>query len=107
MMPDRECDEAADVRLPRQATLANRRKVRSDAKPACVAPDRRVEDLRERAIAGEVDSRRRRFALQQGATLLPRQANQVLPQQIEGDSEQDDILHQERDIACHRRKASR
>src|SRR5262245_20299000 len=36
-----------------------------------------------------------------------RDANHVLPEQIERDGEQHDILHQKRDVAGHRRKAGR
>src|ERR1700751_4601296 len=43
----------------------------------------------------------------QGVTLLPRQANHVLPQEVERDGEQNDILHQEGHIARHRRETSR
>ena len=38
---------------------------------------------------------------------LPDKANHVLPREIERDGEQNDVLHQEGDVARHRRKASR
>jgi hypothetical protein len=39
--------------------------------------------------------------------LLPRQANYVLPQEVERDREQNDVLHQEGHVARHRGEASR
>src|ERR1700737_3143027 len=43
---------------------------------------------------------------QQSATLLPRQANHVLPQKVERHAEQDDVLHQEGNVPRHRREAA-
>src|SRR5580692_11343160 len=43
---------------------------------------------------------------QQSATLLPRQANHVLPQEIERGGEQNDVLQEEGHVARHRREAS-
>src|SRR5258706_1186720 len=61
--------------------------------------------INERAIAGEPPRRRSRFA--GSVRSLQRQANQILPQEVEGHSEQNDVLHKEGNVARHRREASR
>jgi len=38
--------------------------------------------------------------------LLPRQANHILPQEVERDGEQNDVFHQEGHIARHRGEAA-
>ena len=42
----------------------------------------------------------------QSVTSYTRQANHVLPQEVERDGEQNDVLHQEGHVARHRREAS-
>ena len=57
--------------------------------------------------AGEPESLPAMCRHRQSATLLPSQANHILPQQIERNGEENDVLHQEEDVACHGKKAVR